>query len=106
MTGVIDNEQFNFYKDLRSMWVRPGTTVSDETLQNYRENYGIDLPSGTTKAELLAEVHRVFGGELINAKTTKIVEEQINDPLGPNATDVTLPSGDELITAIESKWTR
>ncbi|MBR4518290.1 MAG: hypothetical protein IKO65_04735 [Victivallales bacterium] len=83
--------------------MRPGTTVSDETLQSYRENYGIDLPSGTTKAELLAEVHRVFGGELINAITTRIVEEQINEPFGPNATDVTLPSGDELITAIESK---
>ncbi len=104
--GVLDDELFELYTSLRNMYMRPGTTVSDTMLQELRENYGIDLPSGTTKDELIEEVHRVLEPGIISSIAAKIEELNAGEmvmPLGPPADDVNLPSGDELITAIESK---
>ena len=103
---VLDNDEFGFYNGLRNMANRPGDTVSEDVLQNFRDNYGLDLPPGATKTELFEEVHRVFGPDLIRRIDAKIVffqENGVGTPFGPSAGDVSLPTGNDLISEIESK---
>ncbi len=104
--GVLDDDQFDFYQTLRNIYIRPGNIVSDAALQNLRDRYGFDMPSGTTVTELLAEANRVYGPGLISSVNAKITELQAGGsltPLGPTAPDGILPTGDQLITEIESK---